>query len=61
MIRGTYGETLGKLRELQQAGLIRHLGLSEVNEKDLNESVKHIDFVSVRIATPCATATGISA
>ncbi|MEZ4777592.1 MAG: aldo/keto reductase [Bacteroidia bacterium] len=41
-------ETLGKLRELQQAGLIRHLGLSEVNEKELNESVKHIDVVSVQ-------------
>lgn len=41
-------ETLGKLRELQQAGFIRHLGLSEVNEKELNESVKYIDVVSVQ-------------
>ena len=41
-------ETLGKLKELQQAGYIRHLGLSEVNEKQLAESIKHIKVVSVQ-------------
>lgn len=41
-------ESLGKLKELQDQGYIRHLGLSEVSEAELAEAVKHITIVSLQ-------------
>ncbi|MFK7921875.1 MAG: aldo/keto reductase [Bacteroidia bacterium] len=42
------GESLGKLKELQDQGYIRHLGLSEVSEEELAEAAKHIKIVSLQ-------------
>ena len=41
-------ETLGKLKELQQQGFIRHLGLSEVDEDQLEKAARYIRVVSVQ-------------
>lgn len=41
-------ETLGKLKDLQQAGLIRHIGLSEVSVEQLEMASKIIDVVAVQ-------------
>jgi pyridoxine 4-dehydrogenase len=41
-------ETLGALKELQQAGKIRHLGLSEVSVAEIRDARKIIDVVSVQ-------------
>ncbi|MEL6842781.1 MAG: aldo/keto reductase [Bacteroidota bacterium] len=41
-------ESLGKLKELQDQGYIRHLGLSEVSESELAEAAKHIKIVSLQ-------------
>ncbi len=42
------GETFGALRELQQAGKIRHIGLSEVKPTEIDNARKTIDVVSVQ-------------
>jgi aryl-alcohol dehydrogenase-like predicted oxidoreductase len=41
-------EFLGKLQELQQEGLIRHLGLSEVTIDQIKEAQKYFEVVSVQ-------------
>jgi pyridoxine 4-dehydrogenase len=41
-------ETLGALKELQQAGKIRHLGLSEVSVPELEQARKIVPIVSVQ-------------
>ena len=41
-------ETLGALKELQQAGKIRHLGLSEVTVKEIEQAKKTVEIVSVQ-------------
>ena len=41
-------EFLGKLAELQQQGLIRYLGLSEVNVEQIKQAQEHFDVVSVQ-------------
>ncbi|NJB86217.1 aryl-alcohol dehydrogenase-like predicted oxidoreductase [Lewinella marina] len=41
-------EFLGKLAELQQQGLIRHLGLSEVNVDQIKQAQQHFEVVSVQ-------------
>ncbi|THH39797.1 aldo/keto reductase [Neolewinella litorea] len=41
-------EFLGKLAELQQQGLIRHLGLSEVNVDQIKQAQEHFEVVSVQ-------------
>ena len=41
-------ESLGALKELQQAGKIRHIGLSEVSVKEIEHAKKIVDVVSVQ-------------
>lgn len=41
-------ESLGALRDLQQAGKIRHIGLSEVSVKEIAEAQKTVRVVSVQ-------------
>ncbi len=41
-------ETLGKLKELQQAGKIRHIGLSEVSPEEIERANKTVKIVSVQ-------------
>ncbi len=41
-------DTLGALKEMQDAGKIRHIGLSEVSVDELKESQKIVDIVSVQ-------------
>lgn len=41
-------ESLGALKELQQAGKIRHLGLSEVSVKEIEHAKKIVPIVSVQ-------------
>jgi aryl-alcohol dehydrogenase-like predicted oxidoreductase len=41
-------ETLGALRELQQAGKIRHIGLSEVSVDEIKSAAKTVKVVSVQ-------------
>ena len=41
-------ETLGALKELQQAGKIRHLGLSEVSVAEIERAQKTVPIVSVQ-------------
>jgi aryl-alcohol dehydrogenase-like predicted oxidoreductase len=41
-------ETLGALKELQQAGKIRHLGLSEVSVAEIERAQKTVRIVSVQ-------------
>jgi aryl-alcohol dehydrogenase-like predicted oxidoreductase len=41
-------ETLGALKELQQAGKIRHLGLSEVSVQEIEQARKTVAIVSVQ-------------
>jgi pyridoxine 4-dehydrogenase len=41
-------ETLGALKELQQAGKIRHIGLSEVSVAQIKQSSKIVRIVSVQ-------------
>ncbi|MBI2497877.1 MAG: aldo/keto reductase [Opitutae bacterium] len=41
-------ETLGALKELQRAGKIRHLGLSEVSVKEIEQARKTVRIVSVQ-------------
>lgn len=41
-------ETLGKLKELQQAGKIRHIGLSEVTPREIENANKTVEIVSVQ-------------
>src|SRR3954469_20688034 len=41
-------KTLGALKELQQAGKIRHIGLSEVSVKEIEQARKTVEIVSVQ-------------
>ena len=41
-------EFLGKLQELQQQGLIRHLGLSEVSVEQIKQAQQYFEVVSVQ-------------
>jgi len=41
-------ESLGALKELQQAGKIRHIGLSEVSVKEIEQARKTVAIVSVQ-------------
>src|SRR5271154_319573 len=41
-------ESLGALKELQRAGKIRHIGLSEVSVKEIEQAVKTVTVVSVQ-------------
>jgi len=41
-------ETLGALKELQEAGKIRHIGLSEVSVKEIEQARKTVAIVSVQ-------------
>ena len=41
-------ETLGALKELQKAGKIRHIGLSEVSVKEIEQAKKTVEIVSVQ-------------
>ncbi len=41
-------ESLGKIAELQKAGKIRHVGLSEVKPKEIEQARKIVDIVSVQ-------------
>ena len=41
-------ETLGKLKELQQAGKIRHIGLSEVSPEEIERANKTVKIVSIQ-------------
>jgi pyridoxine 4-dehydrogenase len=41
-------ESLGALKEMQQAGKIRHVGLSEVTPKEIEEARKILPIVSVQ-------------
>jgi pyridoxine 4-dehydrogenase len=41
-------ETLGALKELQAAGKIRHIGLSEVSVKEIEQARKFVTIVSVQ-------------
>lgn len=41
-------ETLGALKDLQQAGKIRHIGLSEVSVKEIEQARKTVKIVSVQ-------------
>ena len=41
-------DTLGALKELQQAGKIRHIGLSEVSVKEIEQARKLVTVVSVQ-------------
>lgn len=41
-------DQLGALRQLQQEGKVRHVGLSEVTVDQLDEAGRHVDVVSVQ-------------
>jgi pyridoxine 4-dehydrogenase len=41
-------ESLGALKDLQQAGKIRHIGLSEVSVREIEEAKKTVEIVSVQ-------------
>ena len=41
-------DTLGALKELQKAGKIRHIGLSEVSVKEIERARKSVTVVSVQ-------------
>ena len=41
-------DTLGTLKEMQEQGKIRHIGLSEVSVEELQEAQKIVDIVSVQ-------------
>jgi aryl-alcohol dehydrogenase-like predicted oxidoreductase len=41
-------ESLGKLKDLQQAGKIRHIGLSEVKPAEIERARKTVEIVSVQ-------------
>jgi pyridoxine 4-dehydrogenase len=41
-------ESLGALKDLQQAGKIRHIGLSEVSVKEIEQAKKTVKIVSVQ-------------
>jgi aryl-alcohol dehydrogenase-like predicted oxidoreductase len=41
-------ETLGALKELQRAGKIRHIGLSEVSVKEIQQAARTVKIVSVQ-------------
>ena len=41
-------ESLGALKELQKAGKIRHIGLSEVTEAEIQKAAKTVPIVSVQ-------------
>ncbi|MBV8895344.1 MAG: aldo/keto reductase [Acidobacteriaceae bacterium] len=41
-------ESLGKLKELQQAGKIRHIGLSEVKPNEIERARKTVEIVTVQ-------------
>ncbi|HEY6989111.1 MAG TPA: aldo/keto reductase [Bryobacteraceae bacterium] len=41
-------ESLGALADLQKAGKIRHIGLSEVNEKEIQRAQKTVRIVSIQ-------------
>jgi pyridoxine 4-dehydrogenase len=41
-------ESLGKLKELQKAGKIRHIGLSEVKPNEIERARKTVEIVSVQ-------------
>lgn len=41
-------ETLGALKELQRAGKIRHIGLSEVSVKEIEQAKRTVEIVSVQ-------------
>ena len=41
-------ETLGALKDLQRAGKIRHIGLSEVSVKEIEQAQKTVAVVSVQ-------------
>jgi aryl-alcohol dehydrogenase-like predicted oxidoreductase len=41
-------ESLGKIKELQKAGKIRHVGLSEVKPQEIEQARKVIEIVSVQ-------------
>ena len=41
-------ESLGALKELQKAGKIRHIGLSEVSESEIKKAGKTVEIVSVQ-------------
>jgi pyridoxine 4-dehydrogenase len=41
-------ETLGALKELRKAGKIRHIGLSEVSVKEIEQAKKTVEIVSVQ-------------
>jgi aryl-alcohol dehydrogenase-like predicted oxidoreductase len=41
-------ESLGALKELQKAGKIRHIGLSEVSEAEIKKAAKTVKVVSVQ-------------
>ncbi len=42
------GEFLGKLKEMQREGLIRHLGLSEVSIEQIRQAQQYFEVVSVQ-------------
>src|SRR5271154_3946897 len=41
-------ESLGALKEMQKAGKIRHIGLSEVTESEIKKAGKTVEIVSVQ-------------
>jgi aryl-alcohol dehydrogenase-like predicted oxidoreductase len=41
-------ESLGALKELQRAGKIRHIGLSEVSVKEIQQAARTVEIVSVQ-------------
>lgn len=43
-----YAETLGFLQRVQQQGLVRHIGLSEVGMKEIQEAENYFPVVSVQ-------------
>jgi pyridoxine 4-dehydrogenase len=43
-----YAETVGAFRDLQQAGLVRHVGVSNVNVEQLAEARSIVEVVSVQ-------------
>lgn len=56
-------ETIGAMKELQEAGLIKHIGVSEFTVEDLEraEKVAHIDAVQIELSawTPQVLSNGI--
>src|SRR5690242_12620670 len=43
-----FDETIGFLKEAQQKGMIRYIGLSEVSEDDIKKAQDHVEIVSVQ-------------